>query len=177
MPACTTRPAELADLPRLLEIYNHYVVQTPVTFDLEPVSLPARRVWFEQFALTGRHRLWVAERSGTLLGYAASHQFRVKRAYDTTVEPSVYCAPEACGQGVGGALYAAMFAALRDEDIHAYVAGITLPNEASLRLHERFGFTLSGVMHGVGRKFGSYWDVAWYEKVSAKPEQAGDGSR
>ena len=165
MKAISIRPAEVDDLPRLLDIYNHYVVHTPITFDLEPVTLEARRVWFEQFAKTGRHRLLVAERAGAVQGYVASHEFRPKRAYETTVEPSVYCAPEACGQGVGLALYEAMFDALAREDIRSYVAGITLPNEASLRLHRRFGFSAVGVMHGVGRKFGTYWDVAWYEKV------------
>lgn len=165
MEALTIRQAVVDDLPRLLDIYNHYVVHTPVTFDLEPVTLAARRAWFDQFANSGRHRLWVAERAGVVQGYVASHEFRSKRAYETTVEPSVYCAPEACGHGVGFALYEAMFDALKGEDIRSYVAGITLPNEASLRLHRRFGFCAVGVMHGVGRKFGTYWDVAWYEKV------------
>jgi phosphinothricin acetyltransferase len=141
------------------------VVNTPITFDLEPVTLAARREWFEQFSQHGRHRLWVAARGGAVIGYAASHSFRVKRAYDTTVEPSVYCAPDACGGGVGRALYTAMFDALQGEDVHAYVAGITLPNEPSIRLHMRFGFRPAGVTHGVGRKFGVYWDVGWYERL------------
>jgi phosphinothricin acetyltransferase len=161
----TIRLAEPADLPRLLEIYNHYVIHTPVTFDLEPLTLEQRRSWFEQFTATGRHRLWIAARGGIVQGYACSQGFRVKRAYDTTVETSVYCAPEAIGQGIGSALYRSLFDALRDEDIHSFIGGVTLPNEASLRLHARFGFRPAGVMHGVGRKFGTYWDVGWFEKV------------
>ncbi len=99
-----------------------------------------------------------------MLGYADSHQFREKRAYDTTVETAVYCAPEATGRGIGRRLYAALFDALRDEDLRLALAAITLPNAASVALHERFGFTPSGVLHEVGRKFERYWDVAWYEK-------------
>jgi len=124
-----------------------------------------RRTWFSQFDTTGRHRLFVAVSSdGELAGYAGSHQFRTKAAYDTTVETTVYCAPDAGGRGVGNTLYAALFEALRQEDLETAVAGITLPNAASVALHERFEFRPAGVMHAVGRKFGRYWDVAWYER-------------
>lgn len=103
--------------------------------------------------------------SGAVLGYAGTHHFRDKAAYDTTVEATVYLAPEATGRGIGPALYAALFDSLRGEDLRVAVAGITLPNEASVALHERFGFSRAGVMHEVGRKFGQYWDVGWYERT------------
>lgn len=158
------RAATAEDLPRLTEIYNHYVLHTPITFDIEPFTLEQRRPWFDQHALAGRHRLFVAEQDGTVIGYSSSHQFRVKRAYDSTVETTVYCAPDGHRRGVGTALYEALFDALRGEDIASFVAGITLPNEASLALHARFGFSHVGTMHRVGRKFGSYWDVSWHER-------------
>ncbi|MBZ5524008.1 MAG: GNAT family N-acetyltransferase [Acidobacteriia bacterium] len=158
------RPASLSDLPRLTEIYNHYVVDTPVTFDLEPWSTEARLPWFQQFAATGRHRLMVAEENGLVLGYAGTTRFRPKAAYDTTVETTVYCAPEATGKGFGGRLYAALFAAIENEDIHRIVGGFTLPNRGSQMLHERFGFKQVGVFSENGRKFGRYWDVAWTER-------------
>ena len=160
----TVRRATEVDLARINEIYNHYVLTSPVTFDLEVISVELRSEWFERHAPAGPHRLLVAEEDGTVLGYADSHQFREKQAYDTTVETTVYCAPEATGRGVGRLLYAALFDALRDEDLRMALAGITLPNDASVALHERFGFTPSGVLHEVGRKFDRYWDVAWYEK-------------
>ncbi len=159
------RYAEERDLARLTEIYNHYVLTTPITFDLEPFTIEQRRDWLAKFARTGPRRLLVAEQEGVLLGYAGTTGFRDKRAYDTTVEMTVYCAAEATGRGVGTLLYTALFEALRGEDLRLAVAGITLPNEASIALHERFGFTLAGVMHEVGRKFDRYWDVAWYEKA------------
>lgn len=159
------RVGRAEDLPRLVEIYNHYIVHTPITFDTEPFQVEQRRAWFEQHGEVGRHRLFVAEEAGLLLGYACSHQFRVKAAYDSTVETSVYCAPDCLRRGVGSALYDALFEALRGQDIASFIAGITLPNEPSIALHTRYGFTHSGTMHRVGRKFGSYWDVGWYERV------------
>jgi phosphinothricin acetyltransferase len=160
----TIRPARDDDLPRLAEIYNYYVVSTAITFDLEPVSMEERQEWFRQFALGGPHRLLVAEEEGKVLGFAASFRFRMRCAYDTTIETTVYCAPEAVGRGVGSALYTALFEALRDEDLHVAIAAIAVPNPASIALHEHFGFTLAGVLHDVGCKFDRYWDVAWYEK-------------
>ena len=165
--AVSLRPARNDDLPRLVEIYNHgdrYVINTPITFDIDPVTVEGRQTWFGQFADTGLHRLLVAQGASGVIGYAGTHQFRTKKAYDTTVETTIYCTPEATGRGIGRALYSALFDALRGEDIRMAIAGITMPNDGSVALHERFGFMRSGLMHAVGLKFGEYWDVAWYEK-------------
>jgi phosphinothricin acetyltransferase len=159
------RPATAADREALVDIYNHYVVHTSVTFDLEPFTVATRRPWFDQFATTGRYRLLVAEEDGQLLGYAGSFRHRPKPAYDPTVETTVYCAPAAVGRAVGRHLYSALFDALAAEDVHRAVAGATLPNPASIRLHERFGFRHVGTYTEQGRKFGRYWDVAWMEKA------------
>jgi len=118
------RPAVRADLPRLTEVYNHYVIHTPITFDLEPYTVERRAAWFEQFALQGRYRLFVAEESGQVIGYAGTTRFRVKPAYDTTVETTVYSSPESVGKGVGRKLYGALFDALASEDIHRIVGGM-----------------------------------------------------
>ena len=160
-----TRVASKTDLPRLTEIYNHYVVHTPVTFDLKPYTVEGRLIWFEQFALGGRYRLLVAEEEGRVIGYASTTRFRTKAAYDTTVEASIYCAPESIGRGVGNQLYSVLFETIAKEDIHRIVAGYTLPNPRSEALHKRFGFASVGVFHENGRKFGSYWDVAWTERA------------
>jgi phosphinothricin acetyltransferase len=158
------RPATKADLPRLTEIYNHYVVHTPVTFDIEPYTVKRRAAWFEQFGLSGRYRLLVAENDGGILGYAGTTRFRVKAAYDSTVETTIYCAPDNIQKGTGTALYTALFESLAGEDIHRIVAGYTMPNPASAALHARFGFKPVGIFHENGRKFGRYWDVAWLER-------------
>jgi phosphinothricin acetyltransferase len=162
MPA--VRCAVLADLPALTAIYNHYVVHTAITFDLAPLRLDQRRPWFDEHAPDGRHRLLLIEQDGDVLGYASSSRWRPKAAYDTTVESSVYVRHDAVGRGLGRQLYAALFDALAREHIHTVVAGVALPNAASMALHERFGFREVGVFGEVGFKFGKFWDVAWLQR-------------
>jgi phosphinothricin acetyltransferase len=163
--AATIRPAALHDLPALTAIYNHYIENTTITFDLRPFEPADRRAWFDDHSPSGRHRLIVAvDPDATILGYATTSRWRPTAAYDTTVESSVYCRPDCVGRGIGRALYAALFESIASEDIHRVVAGISLPNPASIALHARFGFQQVGVFSQVGRKFGEYWDVAWYER-------------
>ena len=159
MQAIVIRRAEQGDLPALLAIYNHYVRETPATFEIEP-----RTVWFNAFAATGRYQCFVAVKDGEPVGYASSNRYKDRAAYDPTVASSVYLAPPARGQGLGRRLYAALFDAMAQEDVHRIAAGITLPNEASVGLHRSFGFEPVGIYREVGRKFGRFWDVATYLK-------------
>lgn len=159
------RPATDDDLEAINEIYNHYVVETHVTFDDEPISLEARREWFGHYAATGRHRVLVAEDDDAVRGFASSSRFRPKPGYLTSVETSVYLAPDATGQGTGARLYSELFESLEGEDLHRAYAGIALPNPASVALHEMFGFKRVALFSEQGRKFGRYWDVAWFEKA------------
>ncbi|MFG1809075.1 GNAT family N-acetyltransferase [Streptomyces sp. NPDC049040] len=154
------------DLAALTDIYNHYIRETPITFDVSPLTPDERRPWLLSHPEDGPHRLLVARAPGDggILGYATSSPFRPKAAYATSVETSIYLAPEAGGRGIGTLLYAALFDALAGEDVHRAYAGVTLPNEASIRIHRRFGFEQIGVYEEVGRKFGTYHDVAWLEK-------------
>jgi phosphinothricin acetyltransferase len=163
------RPAMRADLPRLTEIYNHYIVNTPITFDLKPVTVEERARWFEEHAGSARHRLFVAEIEGTVVGWAGTGSFRDRAAYDTSVEMTIYCAPDATRRGIGASMYRVLFDALKNEDINRLLAGITLPNDASLKLHRRFGFTDVGVFTECGRKFDRYWDVIWMERPLLLP--------
>ncbi|MFD3308915.1 GNAT family N-acetyltransferase [Streptomyces sp. NPDC058694] len=160
------RPGVESDLDALTDIYNHYVRETPITFDTATFTPVERRPWLLSHPEDGPHRLMVATAgdSQQILGYATSSAFRPKPAYETSVEVTIYLAPDAGGRGVGTLLYKALFAALTNEDLHRAYAGIAQPNEASVRLHERFGFRHVGTYREVGRKFGRYWDVAWYEK-------------
>lgn len=161
----TVRPAERADLAGILAVYNHYVVHAVSTFEVDPVRPEDREAWFTQHAGPGPHRLFVAvDPRGTVRGWASSSPFRPRAAYATTVESSVYCAPDALGRGLGSALYAAMFESLSACDLERIVAGIALPNPASVALHRRFGFRPVGTFTRVGRKFGRYWDVSWFER-------------
>ena len=164
------RPGVESDLDALTELYNHYVRETPITFDTIPFSPEERRPWLLSHPEDGPYRLKVAVdgtfqgNSQRILGYATSSPYRVKPAYSTSVEVTVYLAPDVGGRGIGTLLYKALFESLADEDVHRAYAGIAQPNEASTRLHERFGFRYIGVHREVGRKFGRYWDVAWHEK-------------
>jgi phosphinothricin acetyltransferase len=158
------RPATDDDLSAVNDIYNQYVVEAHYTFDLEPMSMEARHEWFTHYGETGRHRLLVAVSEARVIGYACSSRFRPKPAYETSVETSVYLASDAIGRGAGTLLYEKLFKALEGEDVHRAYAGIALPNPASVGLHERFGFKRVGHFTEQGRKFGRYWDVAWYEK-------------
>lgn len=167
--AIQVRPANHDDLPRLTEIYNYYVINTPVTFDIEPYTVERRAAWFDQFAITGRYRLLVAEVDGQVEGYAGTMRWRPKAAYDTTVETTVYSSPETVGKGIGRKLYAALFEAIAGENVNRIVGGYTLPNPASAKLHELFGFRNVGAFSEVGYKFGRYWDVQWTERPLRLP--------
>ena len=157
------RAARLDDLPALTDLYNHYIIHTPITFDLTPLQAQDRRQWFDDHS-GGRYRLLIAEQDGQILGYATTSRWRPKAAYERTVESSVYCRHDATGRGVGSKLYAALFAAIAEENVHRIVAGMTLPNDASAALHQRFGFRRVGEFTEVGYKFGRYWNVAWFER-------------
>ncbi|MFE2419073.1 GNAT family N-acetyltransferase [Streptomyces hokutonensis] len=164
------RPGVEDDLVALTDIYNHYVRETPITFDTAAFTPEERRPWLLSHPEDGPYRLKVAVdgtfqgNSQRILGYATSSPYRAKPAYSTSVEVTIYLAPDAGGRGIGTLLYKALFADLATEDVHRAYAGIAQPNEASTRLHERFGFRPVGTYREVGRKFGRYWDVAWYEK-------------
>jgi phosphinothricin acetyltransferase len=158
------RPGRDQDLPALTDLYNHYVVNTAITFDIEPFTMAERADWFAQYQPTGPHRLYVAAMGDTAVGYATSSPFRQKAAYDTTVETTVYCHPDFTGRGIGSALYEALFDGISGEDLRRACAGITLPNDASIALHRRFGFRDVGAHTEVGRKLGRYWDVLFMER-------------
>jgi len=163
------RAATVDDLSAVNDIYNQYVAETHYTFDVDPMTPDARREWFTHYDTSGRYRLLVVVSDGAVIGYASSSRFRPKPAYETSVETSVYLAPDSVGRGAGSRLYEVLFKALEREDVHRAYAGIALPNPASIGLHGRFGFKRVAHFTEQGRKFGRYWDVAWYEKpIGAK---------
>jgi phosphinothricin acetyltransferase len=157
------RPAQRPDLVRLTEIYNHYVVSSHATFDVEPFTETTRSPWFETFD-GGRYQCWVVETDRGIAGYACSQPLKPKAAYQTSVEVSVYLDPESQGSGLGRVLYERLIPALEAEDLHRAYALIAQPNEPSMGLHAAFGFRPVSHLTEVGRKFGRYWDVVWLEK-------------
>lgn len=159
------------DLVTINIIYNYYVEHTTSTFDLTTWPMKKRHEWFSHYQVTGPHRLLVATRNQKILGYATSSQLRPKAAYDTSVETSIYLAPDQVGKGIGSRLYQMLFDCLAKEDLHRAYAGITLPNPASMYLHQSFGFNLIGTWHEAGRKFDRYHSVQWFEKKLGQDEK------
>jgi Sortase and related acyltransferases len=159
----TVRPGTRADLPRIVAIYNHYVEQSVTTFDTEPVTVASRAPWFDGFDGT-RHQLFVMTEADVVIGYAYSGAFRARAAYDRSVETSIYLAPGAVGRGLGEALYRRLLAAVDESDVHRAYGVITVPNPASIALHERLGFTEVGRLTECGRKFDRWHDVAILER-------------
>jgi phosphinothricin acetyltransferase len=164
MAEVSIRPVRRDDLPRINEIYNHYVINTPITFEIEPVTVETRAKWFAEHTAGDRYRMFVAEDAGTIVGYACTGPFRERAAYVTSVEATIYLAHDVTARGIGTVLYRVLFDAVRNEDINRLLAGITLPNEASVAIHRKFGFTPVGVFSENGRKFDRYWDVAWMQR-------------
>ena len=166
--APTIRDATERDMEALDAIYAHYIRETPITFDLETWPPGKRAQW-----LAERHEqrdvVLVAELDGRAAGFAWSAQFRPKAAYRTTAEVSFYCAPDACGRGLGTALLSPLLARLAALGRHRAVAGVTLPNPASRALLTRHAFTSVGVLHEVGFKLDRYWDVEWFERPLTAP--------
>jgi len=155
------RDARKRDLPALLEIYNDAIATLASTFDLEPKTLRERSRWFSQHGR--RHPLIVAESQGMILGYASLSNFRDKPGYGKSVEDSVYVHRDARGKGVGKMLLEEILARAVRLGYHTVIAAIVPPNEASVRLHQGFGFAYVGNFREVGFKFSKWQDVAFYQ--------------
>lgn len=159
------RQAELRDLPELLEIYNYEVVNGVATLDLEPKTLEDRREWFDTHNVDN-HPLYVAEISGKVAGYVSLSPYREKEAYKSTVELSVYVGPDFRRQGVATEMMAFILEkARKDPATHNVVSVITSGNEASCRLHDKFGFVFCGMIPEVGVKFGKYQNIDNYSLI------------
>lgn len=158
------RPLRAGDLPAVAAIYNHFVRETVTTFDEEPVSVRAMGARAREVAAAGLPWL-VAVEDGELLGYAYASKWKGRCAYRHTVESSVYLAPGAEGRGWGTRLYRALFALLRKKGVHAVIGGISLPNPASVALHEKFGMKKVAEFPEVGRKFGRWVSVGYWQAL------------
>lgn len=156
------RMARQSDLQELLEIYNYEVKNGVATLDLEPKTLEDRQSWFDQHNVD-HHPLYVADADGRVAGYVSLSSYREKEAYRSTVELSVYIAADYRRQGIATALMDFILKeARRDETIHNVVSVITSGNEASCRLHDRFGFQFCGTIPEVGVKFGRQLSIDNY---------------
>jgi L-amino acid N-acyltransferase YncA len=160
----TTRAATPRDAGPLASIYNHYVRETIVTFEEEPVSPEAfsRRI---EDVLASSHPWLVAVEEERAVGYAYATPWKSRSGYRFSAEVTVYVADGHSGRGIGSALYSELFSVLEARGIHAVIGGIALPNEASIALHEKFGMRKVAHFEQVGFKFGRWIDVGYWERV------------
>ncbi|PWT98252.1 MAG: GNAT family N-acetyltransferase [Candidatus Melainabacteria bacterium] len=166
------RVASLEDAQGILAVYAPYCA-TPITFELEPPALPEMR---RRIAEVLKHHIWlIAVDEEQVVGYAYGHAFRDRPAYRWSVETSVYVDQDRQGMGIGKALYQYLFDALKKQGYVIAVAGITLPNPASVKLHEQFAFKKVGVFENVGYKNGAWHNVALFQRqlneLSDKPKE------
>ena len=160
-PGTVIRPCVHADVPRVCEIYNHYVRETVVTFEEEPIGVAEMAL---RIANVRQRFPWlVVEADGGIAGYAYASLWKTRSAYRFAVETTIYLAPEHVGRGLGTMLYAELLDTLPDCDVHRAVGGIALPNAASVALHEKLGFRKIGIFDEVGWKFGRWVDVGYWE--------------
>lgn len=158
------RAAALTDADGINAVYNPYIRESAVTFETEEHDEAWRRAWIAELRRSPRHPAFVAEVRGAICGFANAAAFDPRGAYETSVKVSVFVASSMHGRGVGKALYTALFKALDGADVHRAYALIVAPNPVSVALHEAFGFKLVSTLSEVGRKFGRYFDVMWFEK-------------
>jgi phosphinothricin acetyltransferase len=157
-------PGTEDDLPGIVAILNDTVANSNATFATRPTSVDERREWLKQFASIGPHRLFVARRGDMVLGYASSQRYRSHEAYRETVEVSIALDASCRGQGVGSLLYQRLLGALAAEPVHVALAGIALPNDASVALHRKFAFVEVGVFREYAIKNGQYISSLWMQR-------------
>ncbi len=161
------RPAELADAAAMLAIYEPFVLTTPISFETEVPAEPEFRSRIEK--ILPRLPWLVCEAEGAIGGYAYATRYREREAYQWSVEATVYVAPGFHRRGIGACLYDNLFRCLRAQGFMNGYAAITLPNSASVALHERAGFEPVGVYRRVGYKLGRWHDVGWWALALRKP--------
>lgn len=161
------RDAAPSDVSRIAAIYNHYILNTHISFEEQAVSAGeiAARMAEVQQSLP-----WlVHERDGVVDGYCYAGKWRGRFAYRFAVETTVYLHPDSTGQGIGGRLYAELIDRVRQRGMHAAIGGIALPNDASIALHERHGFVKVAQFREVGRKLNRWIDVGYWQLMLDKP--------
>jgi L-amino acid N-acyltransferase YncA len=161
----TIRDCLDADVPRICDIYNHYVRETVVTFEDTPI--PVTEMARRMAEVRKRFPWLVVESEGAVAGYAYASLWKTRSAYRFAVESTIYLAADALGRGLGATLYGALLDALRQCDAHRVLGCIALPNEASVALHEKLGFRKIGIFDEVGFKFGRWVDVGYWELTFA----------
>ncbi|NEW80079.1 MAG: N-acetyltransferase [Gelidibacter sp.] len=160
------RPVNIEDAQEIAEIYNDYVLNSCVTFEELKVSAEEMRGRIQ--ATNSKFPWLVFEKDNEILGYAYASVWKPRSAYKHTVESTVYLKKEATKNGIGSLLYKELIGQLTDLGFHAVIGGISLPNDASIALHEKFGFEKIAQFKEVGFKFKKWIDVGYWELIINK---------
>lgn len=158
------RKVELKDAAQIAEIYNYYIQNTHQTFETEPLSADEMQTRIGE--TISSYPYLVAEEDGEILGYAYAAQFKLRQAYAYSAEVSIYVSNAAKQRGLGTRLYEKLFDELAETNVHAMVAGISLPNDASVKFHEKLGFTKVAHFRQIGYKLGRWVDVGYWELIN-----------
>jgi len=158
------RPATANDAGAIARIYNHYILNTAITFEEREVSAQQIAERIDEVASASLPWL-VAEQTGRIVGYAYAAKWKARSAYRFSVESTVYLEPGNTGQGLGSKLYEALFALLKERGMHVVIGVIALPNPASIALHEKFGLKKVAHFREVGFKFNQWLDVGYWQVV------------
>lgn len=157
------RDAVIEDIPSMMEIYNDAVRNMNVTFDLKEKTLQDREKWFQKY--DQNYPLIVAEKEGQVVGYCGLNQFREREGYAYTTELTIYISRHHRGNGIGSSLMKEILHQGKERGFHTVISGISNENRPSMKLHEKFGFQLIGVLREVGYKFGKWHDVHYYQRM------------
>ncbi len=155
------RSAEKRDNDEICDIYNHYVRHSIATFDETEMSREEMQEYLSGI-ITHYHWL-VYESVGNVLGYAYTSPWKSRCAYKYSLESTIYLHPDYVGKGIGTRLYSALISKVKESGYHALIGGISLPNPASIALHEKMGFQKIGHFREVGFKFDKWIDVGYWE--------------
>lgn len=155
--------ARQSDLKEIIDIYNYYILHSPATFELEPVTIENKKEWFLDTINSALYDFFVYREAEKVVGYVYTGQFNSRSAYSSSAEVSIYLDKDSIGHGIGNQLMKKVVKAAKNKLLHRLYAGITLPNEGSINLFSKHGFNKVAFFSEVGYKFGSYHDVAWFE--------------
>ncbi len=164
------RFAEHSDLPEILEIYNHAIVNTTAVYDYKPHTLAMRKKWWEG-KHENNHPVLVAVQEGKIAGFASYGSFRAWAAFKYAMEHSVYVHPLFRGQGIAKVLLQDLISEAQKRDVHSLIGGIDKDNDASLFLHDKLGFQEVGHLKEVGYKFGEWRDLIFVQLILQTPVQ------
>jgi len=158
------RKVTLNDAQAICNIYNYYIENTAITFEVVPISEIEEKQRINDI-INSEHLFYIGEIDEKIIGFYYTHRWNNRYAYNTTIEESIYLDKDETGKGYGTQMLEHLLKQIDKNKIHVLIAGICIPNESSVRLHEKFGFKQISHMKEIGRKFGQWRDVGHWQLI------------